>query len=88
MIVTICFIEWMIGVVMGTLDAWNRKVFHIMFMVFFVFLLVSCLIVQSQGNSVFEGWPWYYFICAVASVVFGMQCGKRMYEKVWRKNDI
>lgn len=75
-------INYFIGVLMGVLDAWNKKLMFFIIIIGTVLLVIGAIII-GPGNIFSDSSPWWLFIYNVFFVVLGIWSGKIIYEGIF-----
>ena len=73
---------FLVGAVCGVIEAWNKIVMFILWIVCVVLTVISTV---AFGSSVFTsmGWAWWVWILYILTFAFGIYCGREMFERTF-----
>ncbi len=79
------FKSFVLGMLMGVVDAWNKKVTFGIWLLAVVSVLIG-LCIEGQGYVDSLHWGVWNWTLMIVFVVFGMNVGKTVYTGMWRDN--
>ena len=70
------------GVLVGIIEAWNKKIFFMLFVLGLIFVIIGHIVAGSPYSAEY---PWWRTIFGVFFMVIGVFAGERIYKEVFNK---
>lgn len=77
-------IMFFIGVLMGNIDAWNKKVMHIIIIIGILLVVITSFYIGIDNIYSPEN-PWWRTIFGAVFVFIGMKVGEILHNEVFKK---
>ncbi len=71
-----------VGVLVGIVEAWNKKVFFVLFVIGLIIVIVSYLVLGSAYSAEY---PWWRTVFGIVFVAIGIFAGERIYKEAFNK---
>ena len=84
-IYTWLWLSFIIGIIMGIVDAWKEKVMFFIWLGFIAFLVFAFIYQPSTTFSEIYIYGWWQLPLQIALMVLGMKVGARMYKITFEK---
>jgi len=76
-------VQWLLGVVFGVMDAWNRKLTFVLWLILLISLI--CIAFFVTGTETFYTENWLVAIGRLIIGMFGIWCGNLSYKSVFEE---
>jgi len=78
--------SYLMGVIMGIVDEWKRKLFFAIWILIVVIVIVGCYWGIQTGTPVIftPSSPGWYYALTIPAVVLGMFTGSGIFKRVFR----
>ena len=82
MLIENMILSYVLGIIMGVLDEWNKKIFFFFWILIVAIVLVGCYWGIQTGTPVVvtPSFPGWYYIFTIPVVVLGMFTGSKIFK--------
>ena len=87
MIVEYAFLSYAMGLLLGAIEAWKRKVYFTLIMLVVVYAIVVGMIDITHGTPFLtnQNYPLWGYAITFPCMIIGMLSGNKFYKAIWEK---
>lgn len=74
-----------IGIVIGIIDAWNKKVWFFIWGGILIIWILNAILYPSSLAKAFETFIWWQFLINLTLLVIGIYNGRYIYNQTFRE---